>query len=163
MNTHLSFSNKRVLPDISAAMPFRTSLTKSIFHSRAFVRRIMPLSHAAMFCKQIDTITYHHRSIGQFLSDNEVGIGNKRFTLDEVNRVETRNNNNNINGIILGFPFKCAVPIKTNYHDMPDFGEMMFLYRLGKICSEIEANTGYVFTITILEETEALSPVFGDT
>ncbi len=155
----LLFSRNRVLASISGAVPFENPLS-SLIPNRAFPKKKISSDRLKTLCEELDPLTNKHSSISSFFQDSSIVIGSKKYAENELKR-GVRGNKKNVVGLLLSFPFKCRVPIKTGYHSLPDLGECMFIHRLGKICTEISTKTDFKFKIIVAEETDALAPVFG--
>lgn len=154
----LKFSKNRVKSLISGAVPFEHPLSTPVHKGRFFKKRIS-FTSIRKLCEKLDPVQYHHQSMVSFFQDNLISIGPKKNIEEEFKRVLSKNKKY-IKGLLLGFPFKCPVPIKTNYHTLPDFGECMFIYRLGKLCQEVSQHTQKRLVINVAEETNALATVF---
>lgn len=155
----LRYSRERVLSSISGAIPFQHPLASPI-PKRVFPKKKISSSYLKILCEELDPVMHGHSSVLSFLKDSSIASGSKKNIEQELKRIFKMNKKHLI-GLLLSFPFKCQVPIKTNYHNLPDLGECMFIYRLGKICKEISKHTDRTFKIHIAEETDALAPVFG--
>ena len=150
MNYRLSFS-QRVKPYISGAVPFVYSLDKQI-KPVTFKKQFVDTSILPDLCQSLDSVADGQGlSIQSFFEDKKISIGPRRNIRDEITRVLARNYEEHICGLLLALPFKCPVPIKTYYHALPDLGELMFLHRLSQ----------FPFPVTVLDESHALSVVFG--
>ncbi len=150
MNYRLCFS-QQVKPYISGAVPFVYSLDKQIKPVN-FKKQFVDDSILPDLCQSLDSVADGQGlSIQAFFEDKKISIGPRRNIRDEITRVLARNDEGHICGLLLALPFKCPVPIKTYYHSLPDLGELLFLHRISK----------FPFPVTILDESHALSVVFG--
>lgn len=158
MKFQLDYSTISAKTNISGAMPFKSSLKVKI-PAHKFRKEVSSLQTATALCQELDTLSFSGKSAQDFLEQRTLSIGPRKYIREEFNHVASKGSKT-LTGFLLGFPFKCPMPIKTNYHSLPDLGEMMFLYRMGKICKLITENTKYSVKLELFEETQALSPVF---
>ncbi len=159
MSHRLKFSKSRVKPNISGAVPFESLISKGIIMP-SFPKKSITDVQIKKLCEDLDREVKPTENLQQFFSNKMVSIGPASFITQELDRILTINKTKQLKGFLLGFPFKCPVPIKTNYHMYPDLGELMFLYRLGQIAKTVSSSTEYKLKILILEETDSLSEVF---
>ena len=160
MKHKLTFTTRRVKNNISGARGFKSGALKYEIPTKRFPVTKISLKEALNLCQKLDPVVNKDVSLESYFLNNKISIGSKEEIVNEVGRIK-RLSGNYAGAQIITFPFKCPVPIKTNYHKLPDFGEMMFLHRLGKISREVSYIIGAKFEIHIFEETNALSPVFG--
>ncbi len=158
MKYQCKFSQHRVKSNISGAIPLKSDLTKP-FPEVNFAKKVINNKQLVDLCSILDQQISDHQTIEEYFQDKNIVIGSQKFVNQELERVAALDQKN-MKGFLLGFPFKCPVPIKTNYHQAPDLGELMFLYRLGNLAKSISINTSRTLKILILEETDSLSPVF---
>lgn len=139
---------------ISGALPFASSLNKSVCQKK-FLTRQVSLSSIKKLCAELDPLSLQSNSLKTLLMGSRVTTGSKKYIKQELSRVVAIKKTTYHKGLLLSFPFKCKVPIKTNYHVVPDLGECMFMYRLGRLCRSGSLK------LSVAEETEALAIVFG--
>lgn len=155
----LQYSRQRAKPNISGATPSRYAFTATVKAPRFPEKKVSRVSLRTL-CEELDPLDNSYDSTLSFLKSRAITIGPRDYTDDEFKRGMKRSVGKHRRGFLLGFPFKCPVPFKTNYHNAPDLGEAMFFHRLGRICRVISKLSKNKFTLTILEETQALLPVF---
>lgn len=154
----LHYSKQKAKAEISGAVGFN-HINFSLVRNTKYTKKVITNDEMRMLCEELDTDDQEYNSIEEFLKDNKYFMGSRKYRLNELNRI-IKINPKHMRGVLASFPFKCPVPSKTNYHTRPDFGEVMFLYRLGKICRIFQKIRHRPMQITILEETQALENVF---
>lgn len=157
MKPTLQFSRNRARPSISGAIEFQTKV--KVLKNRKFLTKTINEQSLLTLCEILDQDEKYFASLEEFLSSRKYFTGLRKHRINELKKAASFSTKK-LRGVILGFPFKCPVPFKTNYHTKPDLGEVMFLYRLGNIARILQNLTGKRVSITILEETQALSKVF---
>ncbi|MBI3070319.1 MAG: L-tyrosine/L-tryptophan isonitrile synthase family protein [Candidatus Levybacteria bacterium] len=155
----LQYSKQRAKPNISGAIPFRYAFTTTV-NAPSFPEKKVSRVSLRILCEELDPLDNSYDSALSFLKSRAITIGHRVYIDDELKQGMKRSVGKYRRGFLVGFPFKCPVPFKTNYHNAPDLGEAMFLHRLGKICRMISKLSGKQFGLTIFEETQALLPVF---
>lgn len=155
----LKYTKRLSHKNISAAQPFKHDLEDKI-NVPNFKKVQITDQQLIQHCEEITPKVYSGNDLTSFFLTNPTFFGPKRYIKDEVTRVAKNSDVKELVATLSSFPFKCPVPIKTNYHNLPDLGELIFLNHLAEICKQLKEKTGVSLKITVLEETEALAPVF---
>lgn len=160
MKQTLKLKQQRKVVHISRAAVFQFPLSDVEINN--FDIETVSIEEVIVLSKKLGTISLDKKNstLHELFSESDMIFGSQTHTQEEVNRV-VNTHQKNYKALLLSFPFKCPVPAKTNYHTKPDLGELVYLQRLAHFCELAEQITEDTFQIVILEETEALSPVFG--
>lgn len=162
MSYSITFSQKVTGQRISSAIPFKYSLSEDI-PNISFPEMRVDFKEVISLCDELTPIKFHHGSLISFLQDNSITIGAKDAIGRDISKYLKESSGHTISAYLLCLPFKCPVPLKIGFEALPNLGEILFLFRISRITRLASSHTPLTLHITLLEETDALRPVFGVT